>query len=388
MNVEHIRSQIKSFYEKHGFGVIAGVLVFIFVAAIGYALLSDTSFTVSQEPLDQETQSNFIADLPELPVEGKAAEIVGIDSWINSEPLSLEELKGKVVLVDFWTYSCINCIRTFPHLSSWYEKYKDDGFVLLGIHSPEFEFEKKRENVLLEVQKYNLEYPIALDNAHATWNAYKNRFWPAHYLIDAQGNIRFTHFGEGRYAETESAIQQLLLEAGLLSLDKFTEVAEIAPNVDFSQIGTPEIYLGASRINNFGSPVDNVVINVPYVFPAVTKVEFNKFYLTGLWRIAPEFAELVGEEGKITLKYKANKANIVLEITDRDEILMELKIDGEYLNEENKGDDVFIENGKSLVRVKEARLYNLVNTKDEYEIHTLEILLISPGLQAFAFTFG
>ena len=380
--------QIKTFFEKHGFGVITVSLLLVFVGAIGYALVSDESFVVSTEEASKDIPKEFIGERSELPIEGKAAEIQGIEAWINSEPLVLADLKGKVVLFDFWTYSCINCIRTIPHLKSWYEKYKDDGFIIVGIHTPEFEFERKLENVLAEVQKYELEYPVALDNNYATWNAFNNRFWPAHYLADVNGNIRFIHFGEGRYAETESAIQQLLLEAGLLSLDKFIEVVEPVSNVDFSQIGTPEIYLGASRINNFGSMVENVQINEPYEFPAPDDIKFNRFYLTGNWRITPEFSELVGESGVITIQYHASRAHIVLETKEATEVVLEIRVDGKYLNKDNKGDDVILENGKSIVRVREPRLYNLVNTQDVYETHTLEINVTSPGLQAFAFTFG
>ena len=148
-----------------------------------------------------------IAQFQKLPIKREAPELVGIQDWINSEPLTLKELRGKVVFVDFWTYTCINCIRTFPHLSEWHRKYKDSGFVLLGVHSPEFNFEKKKENVVKEVRKYGLEYPIALDNDHETWNAFQNRYWPAEYLIDVNGNIRYHHFGEGRYAEIESEIK-------------------------------------------------------------------------------------------------------------------------------------------------------------------------------------
>ena len=147
----------------------------------------------------QKPMSAKVMDLPNLPNMGKAPEILGISGWINSETLTLENFKGKVVLVDFWTYSCINCIRTLPYVEGWYKKYKDNGFVLLGIHAPEFNFEKEKKNVESAVKKYGLTYPVALDNDHKTWNAFSNRYWPAHYLIDVDGNIRYQHFGEGGY---------------------------------------------------------------------------------------------------------------------------------------------------------------------------------------------
>jgi thiol-disulfide isomerase/thioredoxin len=369
--------------------IITIVLVLLFFGAIGYALISEQGFIVSEESGTLNLQGQtVIEDLPDLPIIRKAPEIDGIHSWINSDPLTLQELQGKVVLIDFWTYSCINCIRTLPHTRGWYEKYKDNGFVILGVHTPEFEFEKKEENVLTNIEKYSLTYPIALDNDYKTWRAFENRFWPAHYLIDAKGNIRFTHFGEGRYAATEMAIQKLLLEAGLLPLENVLEPQEPASQVDFQQIGTPELYLGASRISNIGNPIEGIRINEPHDFTEPEEVEPNKFYFAGTWRIAPEFSEFVGDEGKIVLQYLASKVNIVLDTKDTQEIFVEIKLDGEYLTDENKGDDVVIENGKSTLRVLEPRLYNVVNTKDMYEMHTVEIIINSSGLQAFAFTFG
>jgi len=316
----------------------------------------------------------------ELPVKGKAPELVGIDGWINSEPITIESLRGKVVLIDFWTYTCINCIRTFPHISGWYEKYNDKGFVLIGVHSPEFKFEKKRENVEREARENNLNYPIALDNDMKTWNAYANRYWPAEYLIDAEGNIRYTHFGEGRYEETENAIQQLLLEAGHLSVEEVVEVKEVDVGVEFRKIGTPEIYLGYLRINNLGNKDEGVLPGTTHTFSETEDIERNRFYFVGDWKIEPEFAELVGNKGKLIIRYKANKMNIVLNTKDGIGVPLELKLDGEYLNEQNKGADVILENGKSTANINSARFYNFVDTGDAYDWHTLEIIMNSPGL--------
>ena len=364
--------------------IITIALVTIFLGAIGYALISDQGFIVSQE---EAVEGNLLTNVPEFTDQGEAPEIQGIASWINSEPLTLKELRGKVVLVDFWTYSCINCIRTIPHLNRLYQKYKDDGFVLIGVHTPEFEFEQDRDNVLENIKKEGVTYPVALDNDYATWNAYENQFWPASYLIDAAGNIQFTHFGEGRYAETESAVQQLLLDAGLLPLAKLNPAAEVPPDVLFENIGTPEIYLGALRIANAGNNYEKVLVNEPYLFEEVAEQKFNLFYFTGLWRVTREFSEFLGEEGQLLLQYKANKANIVLSTSNK-EVLLKVQLANKYLTEENKGDDVFIENGVSFMKVKEARLYNFTNTQDDYGIHSLEVILTSPGLRAFAFTFG
>ena len=366
--------------------ILTLVLAAVVIITVWYGLTRDRGFITSNE--DTNVSTNFLGKSVELPKKGKAPEITGIDSWINSEPLSLKDLKGKVVLVDFWTYSCINCIRTLPHTTAWYETYKDDGFVLLGIHSPEFEFEKDRDNVVEQVKNYNITYPVALDNNHDTWRAFKNQFWPAHYLLDVDGNIRYTHFGEGKYAETESAIQQLLLEAGLLSLDKVTEVVEPPSVTNFQKIGTPEIYLGAARINNLGNGMEGIKINEPYTFSEPSEIALNRFYFVGSWKITPEFAEFTGEDGKLIIKYTASKAHLVLNAKDGKEVVMEVKLDGEYLTEADKGEDVFLKDGKSFIEVTSSRLYNLIDTKGEYDTHILELLFPAPGVQAFAYTFG
>jgi thiol-disulfide isomerase/thioredoxin len=332
---------------NHRMKIITLVLVLIFLGAIGYALLSDQSFLVSQEvPEDEVTLSD---DLPELPILGRAPEVAGIHEWINTEPFMLEDLRGKVVLVDFWTYSCINCIRTLPHLKSWHEKYKDSGLVLLGVHTPEFEFEKKYENVLANVQENDITYPVALDNDYTTWRAFNNRYWPASYLVDEKGNIRYTHFGEGRYEETESAIQALLLEANLLSRKQGGGVSDMPLSPNFEKIGTPEIYLGTARGINPSQ------------------------YFEGAWEITPEYAELTGESGKIIIQYTASKVHMVLDTRDQREVILGVKLDGQE---------------ESEVIVNGARLYNLVDTGDEYGTHILEIEVKAPGLQAFTFTFG
>jgi len=359
-------------------------LIVIVIISGGIVYFSKGGFlTVSD--MQEEHKKNLITS--KLSIEGKAPEITGIHDWINTEPLTLAELRGKVVLVDFWTYSCINCIRTFPHTREWHEKYKDYGFVFLGVHTPEFKFEKKKENVEREAEENNLTYPIALDNDYATWLAYNNRYWPAHYLIDAEGNIRYHHFGEGQYDKTESAIQQLLLEAKLISVDQLAEINEALPQVDFSKIGTPEIYFGYLRIKNLGNMVKGVQANTAYEFPVPDEMKENLFYLTGSWKIGPEESTFVGTQpGKILLRYKASKANMVLD-ADRP-IDVEILLDGKPLTANNKGASVILKDGHSVMTVDKPALYHLVDTKDEYDWHTLEIIVPEAGLQAFTFTFG
>ncbi len=367
---------------------IITLLIFFIIGFAAVIIIFDKEGRILSNIMPEGTKINFLASSQKLPVIGKAPNLVGIDGWINTKPLSPEDLRGKVVLVDFWTYTCINCIRTFPHLSAWHQKYKDNGFILLGVHSPEFEFEKKKENVEAAAKEHGLEYPIALDSGHKTWRAFNNNYWPEHWLLDTEGNIRYHSIGEGRYAETESAIQKLLLEAGLLTIDNVAEVKEPPPGADFSQIGTPEIYLGYARINNIGNDVTEVRPGEQHTFLEPEKVKSNRFYFVGDWNIQMEFAEFVGENGKLIIRYKANKLNMVLESKDTTEIRLEVKLDGVSLNENNKGKDSVLKDGKSYVGVGESRFYNIVDTGDEYEWRTLEILIPSPGLRAFTFTFG
>ncbi len=339
--------------------------------------------------LREGSQINFIEEGENLPVIGKAPELEGIQGWVNTEPLSLEALRGKVVLIDFWTYSCINCIRTFPYLSQWQEKYKDKGFVLLGVHSPEFEFEKKQENVEAAAKKYGLAYPIALDNNHETWRAFNNNYWPEHWLLDGEGNIRLHTVGEGHYAETEKAIQSLLIEEGLLAREEIPSTQdESFDTIGLAQIATPEIYLGYLRMNNAGSKTQGIGPGERHLFPEPEKVQSNRFYFVGEWKIEKEYAEFTGNGGKLLIRYKASKLNMVLETKDQKNRRLELKLDGAYLTESNKGDDVILEDGRSYVEVNESRLYNLVDTGSEYEWRTLEIIIPEPGILAFTFTFG
>lgn len=331
-------------------------------------------FIVTKENTSSEPQ-NFLTQAAKLPIEAKAPSLRGISGWINSGPLSNDDLRGKVVLVDFWTYSCINCIRTLPHLNEWHKKYKDNGLVILGLHSPEFDFEKKKENVEAAVKKYDVKYPVALDSEHESWKAFANQYWPAHYLVDVAGNIRYHSFGEGHYAETEAAIQNLLLEAKLLTLDKITKIKEAPADASFQDIGTPEIYLGYSRINNVGNIDPDTKPDLSHVFsePKLSDLLPSRFYFAGAWTIGPEFSELSDGKGKLILRYKAGKVNIVAETKDGRKISAEIFLDGK---------------SKGIVPVSSPQLYNLIDTGSDYNWHTLEIRIPHPGFRIFTFTFG
>lgn len=317
----------------------------------------------------------------------KAPELRGITHWFNSLPLSLTKLsrEGKVVLLDFWTYSCINCIRTLPVLKEWHEKYSSQGLVIIGVESPEFDFERDPANVRQAVVRFNIPYPVALDANMESWSAYENRYWPRHYLIDREGYSRYDHIGEGEYQKTEEWIQKLLAEANARKRLIPLPMTGKTPGVDFSQIETPEIYCGFQRLGNFAS-VREVRRDEGQEYRVPAKLAPSTFALEGVWRFEPERVVLTGERGKITVRYVANKANIVLEAPMA--MYADVFLDGKPLTEKNKGVDVEIRGDRSVARIAEARLYNFVAMGDEYGDHTLEVSLPSTGVRAYAFTFG
>lgn len=314
-----------------------------------------------------------------------APEITGIAQWFNTQdgqPVKISDLRGHVVIVDFWTYSCINCIRTMPYITAWDRKYRDFGLVILGVHTPEFAFEKVPGNVAKKIKEYGIEYPVALDNNYGTWNAYDNQFWPAKYFIDHEGNVVWRHFGEGQYEESEAKIQELLIAAG--GLKEKLPLGETGPSADVTQMQTPEIYFGYDRMDHFGG---RIARDQEVAFPEPSAVANNTFYLTGTWFMGREHMELRSPTGKIILRYHANKANIVLQAAA--EVTAEVRLDGNPLESKNRGRDVFpATGGRSEAKIKEPRLYNFTDTGDDYGWHTLELIFSRPGVQAFAFTFG
>jgi thiol-disulfide isomerase/thioredoxin len=284
----------------------------------------------------------------------------GISHWINSPPLSMEKLRGKVVLIDFWTYSCINCLRTLPHLKSWWAKYQDKGLVIVGVHSPEFDFEKKTANVEAAVKKYGIGWPVAQDNAMATWNAWNNRYWPAEYLIDQHGNVVMHHFGEGHYMETENAIRKLL------DLEPMTHEDVAAANL--SRVGSPEMYLGSRRVRNMANPITPLFLSHDYKAPA--RLDLNKYALQGSWRMRGEYAQLTGDSGEIRLHFKSGKLHMVA--SSDQPVTLSITVDG---------------NKQPSVTVQQSRLYTLFDS-DNYNDHVVTIKIPKKGFKAFTFTFG
>ena len=333
-----------------------------------------------------------------------AAEIVGIHAWINSQPLMLSKLTGKVVLVDFWTYTCVNCIRTFPYVKLWHSKYADDGLVIIGVHSPEFKFEEKLENVHAAVKEYGIGWAIAVDNDFETWKAYSNRYWPAKYLVDKDGVVRYKHFGEGAYAETELKIRELLEEAGA-DLSKLDASLPSDQVVDPAYLDDPtagitrELYAGFSRGYAFGG---SYVWNREFYKSRDTLTEYQDpgdhethlLYLEGPWFNGHESLihgrETTEFEDHIALKFSATSVNAVIrpEGDNAGPFTVLVELEGEYLTEANKGEDVVIEeDGRSFLHIDEAKMYSIIQAPS-YGTYELRLSSNSPHFALFAFTFG
>lgn len=369
-----------------------------------------TEVAVTQEDSSEESQPVTDASLSgRSPDDMLAAELVGLKGWINSEPFTLEEQRGKVVLIDFWTYTCINCIRTFPALRSWYEKYTDQGLVMLGVHAPEFEFEKIRENVVQAALANDLGWPIAQDNDHETWRAFKNQFWPAKYLIDKDGYIRYTHFGEGAYAETEEQIQKLLAEAGasvesIEVSDEFERAIDQAARAssDPYENQTRELYAGFNRNYNALAAGNTA----PYVrhqeFYQAPNQELQYFdpgehvnhflYLEGLWLNGFEEViharETEDYEDYVGIAFAALEANVVLSVEDGETYEVRVTMDGAPLDPSQAGGDIrFDDEGNSYILVDKSDLYHLVQLS-EFGPHDLKLSSNSDRFSLFAYTFG
>jgi cytochrome c biogenesis protein CcdA/thiol-disulfide isomerase/thioredoxin len=322
----------------------------------------------------------------DLAVEGSLPSFAGGTEWLNSPPQTADGLKGKVVLVDFWTYSCINCLRAIPYVRAWADKYKDQGLVVIGVHAPEFAFEKNIKNVRSPVAALKIDYPVAIDNDYAIWRAFDNQYWPAHYFIDAQGRIRHHHFGEGDYDESERVIQQLLAETGktgvaadLVAVN--ASGAEAAP--DMSNVGSPETYVGYDRAENFISP-GGAVQDARHVYAAATP-RLNEWALSGDWTVGKEDAVLNEKGGSIVYRFHARDLHLVLGPgPDGKPVRFRVAIDG-MAPGASHGTDA---GGDGHGIVTGQRLYQLIRQSGDISDHTFEIEFLDPGVAAYAFTFG
>jgi len=320
-----------------------------------------------------------------LPVEGAMPSLAGLGPWFNSPPLSREQLRGKVVLIDFWTYSCINCIRSIPYVRAWHERYRRDGFVVIGAHAPEFAFEREPANVRRAVADLAIRYPVALDNRYTVWSALKNNYWPAHYLFDAQGRLRYRHFGEGRYDTTEMAIRQLLAEAGRAPSGAGLARASIRgaeAGAAFAALKSPETYIGYGRADRFVSPGGLARDSARAYRPAALKL--NDWALEGHWTVGRQSARLTRAPGAIAYRFHARDLHLVLGSTTGRPVRFRVTLDGKP-----PGADAGIDIAPDGTgQASGERLYQLVRHKGLVRERTFRIEFLDPGIEAFAFTFG
>jgi cytochrome c biogenesis protein CcdA/thiol-disulfide isomerase/thioredoxin len=336
--------------------------------------------------MEQTTETKMEGGKLVLPVEGELPPLSGIGPWINSPPLTREELKGKVVVIDFWTYSCINCLRSLPYVEAWYDRYKDDGLVVIGVHAPEFAFERDFANVKKAVADLGIKYPVALDNDWNLWRALGNNYWPAHYFIDAEGRVRYHHFGEGGYDESEAVIRQLLTEAGHAPSSKMasTSVADAVEMGASGEVRSPETYIGYARAENFVSPGGQSQDSAKaYSIPA--RLNLNDWALGGHWSVGPQAATALEPGGKIAFRFQARDLHLVLSPTpDGKPVRFRVTIDG-HAPGADAGSD-FKPDGSGVVTGE--RLYQLVRQHGGVKELTFEITFLDPGVRAFSFTFG
>jgi thiol-disulfide isomerase/thioredoxin len=351
-----------------------GLSLVVAVAAILSSAVVNTPLVEAQDP-------------PSIVGSSPLFGLSGATGWINSSPLTAKQLKGKVVLVDFWAYSCINCIRAIPYVRAWAEKYKDSGLVVIGVHTPEFDFEKQLPNVQKAVQKFGITYPVALDSNYAIWNAFHNQYWPAHYFIDAKGKVRYEHFGEGEYDQSERWIQELLKEANAKSMPATSASIQgqgIQAAADMSDVRSPETYIGYARAEHFASP-GGIKQDTEQLYTAPTPPRLNEWGLAGKWIDHKQVAELKSAGGKIVFRFHARDLHLVLgPSADGKPVRFRVTIDGQAPGE-NHGVDTDAQ-GNGVVTA--YRLYQLVRQKGAITDHVFTIEFEEPGVQAFSFTFG
>jgi len=305
--------------------------------------------------------------------------------WLNSPPLTPEALKGKVVLVDFWTYTCINWRRTLPYIRAWAEKYKDQGLVVIGVHSPEFAFEKNVDNIRWAAKDMKIGYPVAVDSEHLIWRGFKNQYWPALYFVDAQGRIRYHHFGEGSYQQSEMLIQELLREAGASNVSRelvSLEARGLDFPADWASLGSEENYLGFERTAKFSGAL---APNAPRMYEVPPRLALNYWALAGDWTVRKDAAALNKANGRIAYRFHARDVHLVMgPAAPGASVKFRVLIDGQPPGASH-GDDV---DGQGNGTVTEQRLYQLIRQSQPVTDRQFEIEFLGPGVEAFAFTFG
>jgi len=377
-----------------------GLLVLAGVGAIALGL--DTTYlarlsSAQTEAIEHGLASRLGMDMPgttetsegpggrlNLPVEGRLPPLDGITDWLNSPPLTRESLRGKVVLIDFWTYSCINCLRAIPYVRAWHERYRGDGLVVIGVHAPEFAFERDLGNVRGAVADLGILYPVAVDNGYALWRAFDNRFWPAHYFIDHLGRVRYHHFGEGNYEQSERVIRQLLAEAGRTPSGAGARVAMegVGAQAARETLRSPETYLGYGRAANFASPGGMVRDRANDYLAG--RMALNQWSLTGNWTARRQHSRLNRAGGRIGFRFHARDLHLVMGSGTGRPLRFRVTIDGRPPGEAG-GLDV---DARGEGRVANQRLYQLVRQRGAVAERLFEIEFLDPGVEAFAFTFG
>jgi thiol-disulfide isomerase/thioredoxin len=355
-------------WKKTRLSIVAAIVV-----VLGGAVIGSTSIEAQEPP----------SIVGSFPLSG----LTGATGWINSAPLTAKQLKGRVILVDFWDYSCINCIRAIPYVRAWTEKYKDSGFVVIGVHTPEFEIEKQLPNVQKAVNKFGITYPVALDNNYAIWNAFHNQAWPAHYFIDSKGKVRYEHFGEGEYDQSERWIQELLKESNAKTMPAGTVGVQgqgVQAAADVNDIRSPETYIGYARAEHFVSS-GGIKRDAEQLYTEPAHLRLNDWGLAGKWLDHQQVAVLGSAGGKIIFRFQARDLHLVLgPRLDGKPVHFRVTIDGQAPGANHGVDTDAQGNGV----VTEHRLYQLVRQKGIIADHTFVIEFQEPGVQAFSFTFG
>jgi len=322
-----------------------------------------------------------------LPIEGELPSLGGATGWLNSPPLTPAGLRGKVVLADFWTYTCINWIRSLPYVRGWAAKYAGQGLVVIGVHTPEFGFEKDADNVRRAVKDMGVGYPVATDNDYAIWSAFGNHYWPALYFADAQGRLRHHHFGEGEYEQSEMVIQQLLAEAGVSGIDRepvSVDARGIEAAADWASLRSPENYTGFERTENFASP-GGARPGAPHLYTVPAELGLNQWALSGEWAMEEQAAILTTANGQITYRFRARDLHLVMgPPAPGTAVRFRVLIDGQPPGAA-RGTDV---DGQGDGTVSEQRLHQLIRQHAPVTDHTFDIKFFGPGVQAYAFTFG
>lgn len=345
---------------------------------IGAAALLGLTGCEGQPPVRGETL---------LPLKGDLPSFGGATEWLNSPPLTADALRGKVVLIQFWTYTCINWLRTLPYVRAWAKKYQEQGLVVIGVHAPEFEFEKALDNVRRATRDMEIDYPVAIDNDYAIWRAFENEYWPALYVVDVQGRIRHHQFGEGGYERSEKMIQQLFSasEAGIVSRELISvEAGGVEAAADWDNLKSPENYLGSDRTANFASP-GGVMPGNPRVYSAPAQLALNQWAISGDWTMEKQFIAANESSGRIKYRFHARDLHLVLTASpDKRPVRFRVTIDGAPPGA-SRGVDV---DEEGLGSVRDERLYQLVRQSRSIADRTFEIEFLDAGARAYAFTFG